>query len=94
MHYHQMLPAEFCKTYKIILISYTQNIPFYPMTWLGTTRILFRGILQYRSLQCRDLPSVIVVSDINNGVMTTQVANNGHDDVTELPVTSQWFGML
>ncbi len=29
-----------------------------------------------------------VVSDVNNGVMTTPVANNGHDDVKELPVTS------
>ncbi len=36
----------------------------------------------------------VVVSDVNNGVMTTPAANNGHDDVTELPVTSQWFGML
>ncbi len=35
-----------------------------------------------------------VVSVVNNGVMTTPAANNGHDDVTELPVTSQWFGMF
>ncbi len=35
-----------------------------------------------------------IVSDINNGVMTTPAENNGYDDVTELPVTSQWFGML
>ncbi len=35
-----------------------------------------------------------VVSDFNNGVMTTPAANNGQDDVTELPMTSQWFGML
>ncbi len=34
------------------------------------------------------------VSDVNNGVMTTPAANNGHDDVTDLLVTSQWFGML
>ncbi len=31
----------------------------------------------------------VVVSDVNNGVMTTPAGNNGHDDVTELPVTSQ-----
>ncbi len=37
---------------------------------------------------------VVVVSDVNNDVMTTPVANNGYDDVTELPETSQWFGML
>ncbi len=36
----------------------------------------------------------VVVSDVNNGVMTTPAANNAHDDVTELHVTSQWFGML
>ncbi len=36
----------------------------------------------------------VVVNEVNNGVMTTQATNNGHDDVTELPVTSQWFGML
>ncbi len=33
----------------------------------------------------------VVVSDINNGFMTTPAANNGNDDVTELPVTSQWL---
>ncbi len=26
--------------------------------------------------------------------MTTHAANNGQDNVTELHVTSQWFGML
>ncbi len=31
---------------------------YYPMTWLGTTRILYHGILQCRSPQSRDLPSV------------------------------------
>ncbi len=36
----------------------------------------------------------VVVSHVNNGVMTTPAANNGYDDVTELPMTSQWFGML
>ncbi len=36
----------------------------------------------------------IVVTDVNNGVMATRAANNGYDDVTELAVTSQWFGML
>ncbi len=36
----------------------------------------------------------VVVSDVNNDVMTTQAANNGYDDVTELHVTSQLFGML
>ncbi len=30
----------------------------YPMTWLYTIRILYHGILQCRSPQCRDLPSV------------------------------------
>ncbi len=35
-----------------------------------------------------------VVSDVNNGVMTTPAANDVHDDVTKLPVTSPWFGML
>ncbi len=34
-----------------------------------------------------------VVTDINNGIMTTLAANNGHDDVTE-HVTLQWFGVL
>ncbi len=37
----------------------------------------------------------VIVSDINNGVdIMTTPANNGHDVVRELPVTSQWFGML
>ncbi len=36
----------------------------------------------------------VVVSDVNNGVMTTPAANNGNNDVTELPLISQWFGML
>ncbi len=36
----------------------------------------------------------VIVSNINNRVMTTPAENNGHDDVTELPVTSQWFGIL
>ncbi len=36
----------------------------------------------------------VVVSDVNNGDMTTPVVNNEHDDVKELPVMSQWFGML
>ncbi len=36
----------------------------------------------------------VVVSDANNGVMTTPAANNGHNNVTELTVTSQWFAML
>ncbi len=36
----------------------------------------------------------VVVSDVNNGVMTTPAANNGQDDVTEVRMTSQWFGML
>ncbi len=36
----------------------------------------------------------VAVSDVNNDVMTTPAVNNGHDDVTELPVTSQWFGMV
>ncbi len=36
----------------------------------------------------------VVVSDVNNGVIPTPAANNGYDDVTEVPVTSQWFGML
>ncbi len=31
----------------------------------------------------------VVVSDVNNGVMTTPAANNGHNDFTELTVTSQ-----
>ncbi len=38
--------------------------------------------------------SFFVISDSNNGVMTTPALNNGNDDVTELPVTSEWFGML
>ncbi len=29
----------------------------------------------------------VVPSDFNNGVITTPVANNGRDDVTDLPVT-------
>ncbi len=36
----------------------------------------------------------VVVSDVNNGVNSTPAANNEHDDVTELLVTSQLFGML
>ncbi len=36
----------------------------------------------------------VVVGDVNNGVMTTLAANNGYAVVTELPMTSQWFGML
>ncbi len=36
----------------------------------------------------------VVVRYINNGVMTTLAAHNGHDDVTELHVSSQWFGMV
>ncbi len=35
-----------------------------------------------------------LVSDVNNGVMTTPAANNAYDDVTEISVSSQWFGML
>ncbi len=35
-----------------------------------------------------------VVSVVNNDVMTTPTAKNGCDDVTELHVTSKWFGML
>ncbi len=31
----------------------------------------------------------VVVSDVNNGVMKTPAANNGYDNVTVLPVTSQ-----
>ncbi len=30
------------------------------MTWLVTTRILYSGIFQCRSPQCRDLPSVVM----------------------------------
>ncbi len=30
----------------------------YPMTWLGTARILYHGILRCRPPQCRDVPSV------------------------------------
>ncbi len=45
-----------------------------------------------------DLPSVamhlVVVSEVNKGVMTTPTINNGDDDVTEILVTSQWFGIL
>ncbi len=33
----------------------------------------------------------VVVIDINNSVMATPATSNGHHDVTELPVTSQWF---
>ncbi len=66
------------------------------MTWLGTTR----GIVPWdiavqiptSAICCHE--HVVVVSDVNNGVMTIPAANNGHDDVTELLVTSQWFGML
>ncbi len=36
----------------------------------------------------------VAVSDVKNGGMTTPVAHNGHDDVTELPVASKWYGML
>ncbi len=35
-----------------------------------------------------------VVGSDKNGVMTTPAANNGYDNVTELPVTSQWVGNL
>ncbi len=36
----------------------------------------------------------VVVSDANNGVMTTPATNNGYDDVTEFCMASQQFGML
>ncbi len=41
------------------------------------------------AIGCHEL--FVVVSDINNGVMTKPAVNNGHGDVTELP---QWFRML
>ncbi len=43
---------------------------------------------------CHLLHKHFVVSEDNIAVMTTPAANNGHDDVTVLPVISQWFGML
>ncbi len=48
--------------------------------------------MQGSAISCHE--HLVVVSDVNNGVMTTPAANNGHDDVTELPVTSQLFGVL
>ncbi len=68
----------------------------YPMTWLDTTRILYHGIFRCRSPQCAIccLEHFVVVSNVNNDVMTTSAANNGRGDVTELLVTSQWLGML
>ncbi len=47
--------------------------------------------IQGYAIYCHE--HVVVDSDVNNGVMTTPVANNGHHNVTELTVTSQWFGM-
>ncbi len=34
------------------------DFPDYPMTWLGSARILYHGILRCRSPQSIDLPSV------------------------------------
>ncbi len=75
------------------------RVVHYPMTWLGPYRILYHGILQCRShtmqgsaICCHEY--FVVITDINNGVMTTPSATNGQDYVTGLPVTSQWFGML
>ncbi len=48
--------------------------------------------MQQSAICCHE--HFVVVNDVNNGVMTTPAANNGYDDVIELPVTSQWFGML
>ncbi len=45
----------------------------YPMTRLGTTRILCHGILQCRSPQCRDLPSV-AMSILLLSVIATMVS--------------------
>ncbi len=72
----------------------------YPRIWLGTTRIIVPWdmavhipTMQGSAIRCHE--HFVVVSDVmNNGVMTTPAANNVHDDVTELPVTSQWLGML
>ncbi len=68
------------------------------MTWLGTTRIIVPWdiavqipIMQGSAFCCHE--HFVVVSNVNNGVMTTPAANNGHDDITVLHVTSQWFGM-
>ncbi len=75
----------------------TSHFWYYPMTWLGTARILSNGILQCRPPTMHGSAIIwhkhFLDSDINNGVMTIPTANNGHDDITELPVTSQWFGM-
>ncbi len=44
------------------------------------------------SIYCHE--HFVVVIDINDSVMATPAANNGHDDVTEIHVTSKWFGIL
>ncbi len=48
--------------------------------------------MQWSVICCHE--HFVVVSDINDDIMTTPAAINWHDDVTELPVTSQLFGML
>ncbi len=66
------------------------------MTLLGTTGILYYGILWCRYTQCRRTATCyyehyVVVSDGKiYGVMTTPVVNNGHYDVTEDYITMVW----
>ncbi len=48
--------------------------------------------IQGSTICCHD--NFVVVSDVNNGVMTTPAANNECGDAIELPVTSQLLGML
>ncbi len=47
--------------------------------------------MQGSAISCHE--HFVVVSDVNNGVMITPTASNGYGDVTEIPVTSQWFGI-
>ncbi len=58
--------------YYCIDINYKTGSRYYPMTWLGTTMILYRGILWCRSPECRDLPSVAM--SILLLVMSTKVS--------------------
>ncbi len=64
------------------------------MDFLGITRTLYHWdfavqipTMQRSAICCHEY--FVVVSNINNGALTTPSANNGHDDVTKLPVTSQ-----
>ncbi len=71
-----------------MLVSGYKCCGHYSMTWLGITRILYHRILQCRSPQCRDLPSVAMSIFL---LVTSMMVSwqHQHNDITELLVTSQ-----